>query len=106
MTWDVRSQCFHFTLELGMAAEESFQIVVDGSSPTQFVHPMIAHAHFHDQVRVQTGPYGERFFWTVGRHALDEGAPGRKYDVYLHVMSKSDGKIPTRVEWVRVETAN
>jgi len=99
MSWGGDS--YHFSLELGAAGEESFQILLEGQT-SHAVHPLVANASFHENPRVQTGPYGEHLHWTIGRHPLDQGAPGQWYKVKLHVMSKVDGKIPNRVEWVRL----
>mmetsp|Transcript_39671 Transcript_39671/g.114501 ORF Transcript_39671/g.114501 Transcript_39671/m.114501 type:complete len:602 (-) Transcript_39671:290-2095(-) len=99
MSWDWRQKCFQYHVRLGVRGFESFQLLVDGSWDQCF-YPDRAHAcpHVHYDV---CGPddRGASTYWTIGRHPLDRGAVGARYEVRL---TCTDSDPAVRVDWSRL----
>jgi len=101
MAWDEKGRCFSYTVRLGLNGWESFQILVDGDYK-QCIHPDCGDATPHDEHGI-AGPDsdGHGKNWTIGRHRLDLGSRGSRFEVKLHV--DEDGKAKS-ITWERVAT--
>jgi len=87
---------FRFHVQLGSAARESFQFLLNGAGD-QAVHPLTRDANPHERhVIGGPGPRGHGLNWTVGAHAGDEAEVGARYEVRLNVTPS--GK-PWTIAW-------
>lgn len=96
MKWDGERQCYYFRTRLGKEGWESFQILLD-SDYKKCVHPDCADACPYEKYTL-CGPddQGHGKNWTIGRHALDKGAPGACYEVRLVLSKKGQALV---VDW-------
>lgn len=96
MKWDGERQCYFFRVRLGKEGWESFQILLD-SDYKKCVHPDRADACPYEKYTL-CGPddKGHGKNWTMGRHALDKGAPGACYEVRLVLSKKGEALV---VDW-------
>jgi len=101
MGWDDKRKCYHYTVRLGLNGWESFQILLDGNYK-QCIHPDCAEATPHDKHEI-LGPdsNGHGKNWTIGRHRLDLGSRGSRFEVKLFVDDESN---PKTLDWERVPT--
>jgi len=102
MSWDEKRQCYVYTVRLGLNGWESFQILVDGDYK-KCIHPDCTEATPHEKHNV-CGPdsQGHGKNWTIGRHRLDLGSRGSRFEVRLYL----DGDGGARsIEWDRVAPA-
>merc|ERR1712039_957039 len=91
---------YTYTVELGEDGHESFQILVDGD-PNSVLHPDVADACPHIETFLCGPSTRPPLGWTIGLHSADEGRPGRRYEVKLHMYEN----IPVAVDWAHVGDA-
>jgi len=109
-TWDERmgmhrmhftGEYYQFYVQLGKVQKESFQIFKEGRV-TQCIHPSVADASPFEKHDLQ-GPHitSASLAWTIGAHAADDAAPGKRYEVRLRV--SDEDYAPEKVDWIPVK---
>lgn len=109
-SWDDRSsqhrmhwtgEYFQFYVQLGERSQEKFQIYMDGNR-FRCIYPGTPEANPHEKHELR-GPdrLSAGLMWTIGAHANDEAAPGKRYEVRLRV-SEEDSS-PEKVDWIPVK---
>lgn len=96
MKWD--GECYRYTVKLGVAGNESFQILQDGRWDMR-LHPNTEDANpfeFHMLRGPSNGGQGTN--WTIGKHEDDKVYAGASVEVRLHL---GKAGIPKKVDWGR-----
>jgi len=99
MDWDARRRCYHSTLQVGSEGWASFQILLDGDW-ARCLHPNKADANPHTDYKL-CGPdnAGHGMNWTIGKHQLDVGAKGARYEVRLFLSEYGHAET---VDWTQL----
>lgn len=100
MNWDPIRQCFHFNLRVGESGEESFQIFVNNAWH-QCLYPDEEEGCFYRHPMCGPDSFGQDKKWVIGRHPLDAGSAGARYEVRLRITCTGSAR---DVDWVRLRS--
>lgn len=94
MVYNKFDQSCHCIIQLGQNGSESFNILMDGD-PLKCLYPEDADS----STLCGPGENGQSKSWSIGKHQLDDGAPGIFYEIKLHI--NVDGQ-PTKLDWTKL----